>query len=334
VSASGDVDFSEIRGSALARNWRELLALVADITLRPALMPQEIERERRAVLAAIRSRADQPFQRALEALQERLYGSHPYALPALGRADVVSRLSREDLIRHYRRHYRAGRTVVSVSGQVTGAEALEEVSRLFSAMPPGEGEAAPATPAPLARGERAVVSHPAAQAQVLAGALGPPIGDPDYAAMKVLAATLGGGMAGRLFREIRDSRGLAYATGAFYPSRADRGMLVAYLGTAPANATRAEEAMREEVTRLAREPLRPGEVARAKAYLLGQFALDRRTNARLAWYQAFFESAGVGYDFAERYVRAVEAVTPADLERVARTYLASPTVVRLEPPAR
>jgi zinc protease len=86
-----------------------------------------------------------------------------------------------------------------------------------------------------------------------------------------------------------------------------------------------------ELERLRREPLSPSELARAKGYLLGQFAMDRRTNARLTWYDGFFESLGVGPDFAERYERAVEAVTIADVQRVAQTYLATPTVVRLGP---
>jgi len=144
VSASAETDFSEIRGSALARHWRELLELVADIALRPALAASEIEGERRVVLSAIRSRTDQPFQRALETLMEQVYGGHPYALPSLGRREVVARLGREDLLEHYRQHYRAGRTVVSVSGQVAAREVAAEIARLFASMPAGEGEAAAA----------------------------------------------------------------------------------------------------------------------------------------------------------------------------------------------
>ncbi|MBI2524951.1 MAG: insulinase family protein [Candidatus Rokubacteria bacterium] len=334
VSASADMDFSEIGGSALARHWRALLDLVADVALQPALATTEIEGERRLVLSTIRTRADQPFQRALEVLRERLYGSHPYALPSLGRPEVVARLDREALLEHHRRYYRAGRTVVSVSGQLSAPEVAAEIARLFAAMPPGEGEAAAPSPVASVRAERAIVRHAAAQAQVLAGVLAPPMDHGDYAAVKVLSTALGGGMAGRLFTELRDRQGLAYSTGAFYPSRAGRGMLVAYLGTAPGNAEKAEEGMRMEIARLGQERLSAAEVSRAKAYLLGQFALDRRTNARLAWYQAFFEAAGVGHDFAERYARAVEAVTADDLQRVARVYLAAPTVVSLRPPGQ
>ena len=74
------------------------------------------------------------------------------------------------------------------------------------------------------------------------------------------------------------------------------------------------------------------ELARAKGYLLGRYAMDRRTNERLAWYLAFYEVEGVGRAYPDRYRARVEAVTAADVQRVARTYLASPTTVILGPP--
>jgi zinc protease len=334
ISASGDIDTSEVRGAALARHWRRLLELLADVTLRPVLPESEIEAERRSVQSALKSRADQPFQRAYDTMMERVYGPHSYSLPVLGRGEVVARLDRAALLDHYRTFYRAGRAVVSVSGDVSAREVIAEVRRLFAEMPAGEGTGADRTVAPASAAGRDLVIHPAAQAQVMVAFLGPGIAHRDYAAMKVLSVALGGGMAGRLFAELRDKQGLAYSTGAINPSRVDAGVLVAYLGTAPANADRAEEGMLRELGRLARERVSPDELARAKAYLLGQFHLDRRTNARLAWYQAFFEATGVGYDFAERYVKAVEKVTADDLLRVAQTYLSTPAIVSLRPAAR
>ena len=334
ISASGDTDNSEIRGVALARHWRRLLDLLADVTLNPTLPESEIEAERRSALSALKSRADQPFQRAYDTMMGRVYGPHPYALRTLGRSEIVARLDRAALLDHYRAFYRAGRAVISVSGDVSTREVAAEVRRLFAEMPAGEGSVpAPAT-APTTAGGRELVNHPAAQAQVMVAFLGPSIAHQDYAAVKVLSVALGGGMAGRLFTELRDKQGLAYSTGAINPSRVDASVLVAYLGTAPANADRAEEGMLRELARLAAERVSPEELARAKSYLMGQFNLDRRTNARLAWYQAFFESAGVGYDFADRYVKAVEKVTADDLMRVARTYLSTPAIVSLRPPPR
>jgi zinc protease len=334
VSASGDVDYSEIRGAALGRHWRELLALMADVGLRPALAPEEVDNERRAVASGLRNRLDQPFPFAYDALMTRLFPSHPYGVPVLGRPESIARLDRDALQDHYRRFYRGGRMVVSVSGDVRASEVAGEVSLLFAGIPSGDSGPEAPMPVAVAALDRLVVTRPAAQAQIMMGFLAPPIGHSDYAAVKVLQTALGGGMAGRLFAELRDRQGLAYSTGAMFPARISQGFLVAHIGTAPPNAQRSEEGMTQQIERVGTERLSQAELARAKRYLLGQFDLDRRTNARLAWYAAFFEISRVGQDFAEAYGRSVEAVTVDDLLRVARTYLSAPTVVRLEPSPR
>jgi predicted Zn-dependent peptidase len=186
LNASGDVDYSEIRGTALGRYWRALLALMADVALNPALPPEEIDNERRAVASGLRNRRDQPFQFTYDALLARLFPGHPYGVHLLGREEVVARVDREALLAHYRRFYRGGRMVVSVSGEVRTAEVAAEVGRLFATVPPGDVGADPPLPAAVAALDRAVLVRPAAQAQILMGFLAPPIGHPDYAVVKVL----------------------------------------------------------------------------------------------------------------------------------------------------
>jgi predicted Zn-dependent peptidase len=334
ISASADVDFSELRGTALARNWKKMLELMADVALRPTLPDAEIDGERKAMLTALRSRQDQPFPLAMDTVMSRVYGDHPYGRPVLGRPAALQRIDRAALVAYHQRFYRAPRMILAVSGDVSAREVMAEVARRFATAAGGEGEPEPTLPAAVARADRTVLVRPAAQAQVLVAFLAPPTSHPDYAAVKVLTTALGGGMAGRLFTEVRDKQGLAYSTGGAYPSRLGPGVLYMQLGTAPANQARAEAAMLGELERIRRDPVNPGELNRAKAYLLGQFALDRRTNARLAWYDAFFEVLGAGPDFADRYARDVEAVTADDLLRVARTYLAAPTIVTLGPTAQ
>jgi predicted Zn-dependent peptidase len=150
--------------------------------------------------------------------------------------------------------------------------------------------------------------------------------------VKVLSTILGGGMAGRLFVELRDRRGLAYTAASFYDPLREPAALIFYLGTAPENATKAEAGLRQEIERVRRTAVSDGELRRAKNYLLGRYEMDRRTNARQAWHAAFYTVEGVGQDYPARYARAVEAVSAADVSRVARTYLTTLTTVVLEPP--
>lgn len=331
LDASGDVEYTEVRGAALARNWEALLGLVAEVALRPTFPNEEIERERRLIQSALQTRGDTPFQRAFDAMLQDLYGAHPYAWPSAGRRESIERIDRAALQAHYAAIYRPDRMVLAVSGHVPGDRVLRVAERLFRATPPA---AAPVTAGPVAatpRGDRRVVERPVQQAQVLVGYLGPSLTEPDYPAVRVLATVLGGGMSGRLFTELRDKRGLAYSVGVLSSFRSGPS-LVTYMGTAPASAEAAEAGVLSEIDRIRVEQVSERELARGKAFLLGNLAMDRRTNARHAWYLAFFEVIGAGWDFPERFERAVEAVTVADLARVAGRYLTRPTVVVLKPP--
>jgi len=332
LDAVGDVEYGEVNGTALARNWEPLLRLVAEVALRPTLPAEEVERERRLILSAIQSRGDTPFQRAFDSVLNDLYGPHPYAWPSVGRRESVERISRDMLRAHYGAVYRPDRMVLAVSGHVPAAKVMRAAARLFKDLPAAAATPRPGAPEATPRGGRRLVERPVQQAQVLVGYLGPSLLQPDYAATRVLATVLGGGMSGRLFRELRDQRGLAYSVGMLGSFRTGPSFLVSYLGTAPPNAEAAETGMLGEIDRVRGEPVTERELARAKAYLLGNLAMDRRTNARHTWYMAFFEVIGAGWDFPERYARAVEAVTADDVARVARRYLTQPTVIVLQPP--
>ena len=332
LDASGDVEYGEVRGTALARSWEPLLRLMAEVALRPTLPPDEIERERRLIQSALQTRGDTPFQRALDSVLRDLYGPHPYAWPSVGRRESIERIGRDALQAHYAAIYRPDRMVLAVSGNVPGDKVMRAAERLFRDMPrppaPMNVSAVEARP----RAERRLVERPVQQAQVLVGYLGPSLVDPDYAAVRVLGTVLGGGMSGRLFRELRDRRGLAYSVGVLGSFRTGPSFLVTYLGTAPPNAEAAEAGVLAEIERVRGEAITEGELARAKAFLLGNLAMDRRTSASHAWYMAFFEVIGAGWDFPDRYARAVDAVTIADVARVAQRYLTRPTVVVLQPP--
>jgi len=331
LDANGEVETAEVHGQALARHWETLLTLIAEVALQPSLPPDEIEKERRLLLARIRSRAEAPFSFSFDAVLRGLYGTNPYGRNQLGSKESLERLTRDDLLAHYRAIYRPDRMVLAVSGRVEGKRVVKTAERLFGKM----ARSAPDTQAALAvaepPGERQVITRPAAQAQILAAYLGPGLSEPLYPAVKVLGAALGGGMAGRLFVELRDRRGLAYSTAVMTPYRTGPIFFVAYIGTAPASAAAAEAGMLRELERVREAPINGDELSRAKAYVRGQLAMDRRTNARLAWYMAFFETVGAGWDFPDRYARAIDAVTAEDVARAAERYLTRPTIVVLQP---
>ena len=335
ITAAGDVDYSGIQSAALARFWRELLEITAELALQPRLAAEEVDRERDWLLSRVQRRQDNAPARAFDELYARLYGSHPYALPNLGTAASLARIDHAAIVAWYRAFYRPERMTLAVSGQVAAAEVVAEARRLFGGLPGTAAPPDPVRPAPRAAAGRTVVVAPAQQTQILVGGLAPALDDPDHAAVKVLSTILGGGMAGRLFVELRDRSALAYTATSYYDPVKERGALVLYLGTAPTASAQAEQALLREVQKIRDVPVSDDELARAKGYLLGRYAMDRRTNERIAWHLAFEEIEGVGRAHPDRLRRQVEAVTSADIQRVARTYLANPTTLILGPsPAR
>ena len=331
ISASGEVDYSEIRASALARFWRELLGLTAELALTPRLAPEDVDRERDWVLSRIQRRLDNAPARAFDEFYALLYLPHPYGLPALGTRAALPRFTHADVVARYREFFRPERMVLAVSGQVSAGEVLAEATRLFGAMPSAAAAGEPSNPPPPRGGNRRVIEQAAQQTQILVGGLAPSLDQPDHAAVKVLSTVLGGGMAGRLFVELRDKRALAYTATTFYEPVRGPGALILYLGTTPETAGQAEQALRAEVERIQREAVPDAELRRAKQFLLGRYAMDRRTNERQAWYLAFYDIERVGADYPARYRKAIEAVSADDVRRAARTYLATPTTVVLGP---
>jgi len=333
IDAYGDADYSEIAATALARNWMPMLELVADVALRPTIPDGTVSPVRDFLLRQIRNRGDKPFDVGVDQTRVALFGAdHPYAWDPLGRRESVERLTRDALLAHYRRHYTPEQMVLAVSGDVKAAEVFAQVQRLFASMPPGTAQQRPLpAPAPMSAG-REVFIVPGAQAQIFMAAQAPAFSHPDYAPLKVMTALLGGGMASRLFSDLRDQQALAYTTGAQYPPRMDTSGFAAILGTAPANVPKAEAALREHLIRIQDEPASEEEVAVARSYVVGSQAMDRRTNARQAWYLAAGELAGLPPDFFDVYAANVRKVTPADVQRVARKYLGVMRVVVVQPP--
>ena len=331
ISAYGEADYAEIRASALARFWRELLALTAELALEPRLAPEEVDRERDWLLSRIQRRLDNAPSRAFDELYALLYLPHPYGVPALGTRTSLPKLDHAAIVARYREFFRPDSMVLAMSGQVNADEVLAEVQRLFGAMPAGGGAGEPSNPKPSQSARRRVIEQAAQQTQILVAGLAPPLDHPDHAKVKVLSTILGGGMAGRLFAELRDKRALAYTATSYYEPVRETGALVLYLGTTPETAAQAEKALLDEVARIKRERVSDEELRRAQRFLLGRYAMDRRTNERQAWYLAFYDIERVGASFPSRYKLAVEGVTASDVQRAAQTYLGTLTTVVLGP---
>ena len=255
--------------------------VLSDLVRYPLLRTEDLALEQDVVLEEISMVEDTPEDWVFDLHADALWMGHPYGRPILGTRDTVSALTSEGLRELHRARYGAANLVVAAVGSLDHQELLEQVRLRFGDLESGEAAPAVSVPPAAAAGTRRW-DREGAQTHVVLGGPAPTYGDPRRHAVVLLSQALGGGMSSRLFQRVREERGLAYAVYSFHAFHATAGVLGVYLGTRPAALEEAMEAVRAEMTALAREGLPADELARARAQVKGHLTLAlESTSARL-----------------------------------------------------
>jgi zinc protease len=300
----------------------QVLSLYLDVLLNPAFAPDEVERAKTEFIREIRAQADQNFSVIYNNFQSALYGAHPYG--RFPTPEGIARITRDDIVQFYKKYYVPNNMTIVAVGAFDRA-LLEALLRAKLQELPTGSEDLPLKPQPislaLTENKRVEATKRSNLTWLIVGYPAPPVASPDYPAMKLLNAILGGGMSSRLFSELRDKRGLAYSTGSFYPSRAEESHLVTYIIALPDNAATAQQGIGEIIKDIQEHGVPQDELERAKSYVIGNYRIDHETTERRAWYLGWYETLGVGYQMDAKYPELIQAVTSDDIKRVAQKYL-------------
>lgn len=326
-------DHTSYQAHVLDQDLPLALDVLTDLVRRPLLRDEDLALERNVVLEEINGVADTPDDLVHELFGATLYPEHPYGWPILGTADTVSALQVEHLRATHARGYYPGNCVIAVAGNVDHHEVLAELERLgwFAGEP--QSAMAPVSPTTARRGVRETVHRDLQQVHAVLGIDTIPVKDPRRWTMATISTALGGGMSSRLFQRVREELGLCYAVFAWHSTYRSGGVFAVYVGTQPATADRAVEAIDAELARVAREGLPAADLADAQGQLKGQLmlALESTTSrmGRLASHVLHDEP----YRPLDEVLRLVDAVTPADTAELASAFLAPEqmTAVRLGP---
>jgi zinc protease len=302
-----------------SESFADVLELFAETLLTPAFSEEEIERERRDTLAALARREDRLGVRVFDLFTSAHWQQHPYRLPLPGSPETVTRFAREDLVAHHDRLIRADNLVIAVVGDVDPDEAAARVQRHFAELPAGsriEAELPPLEPAPRAI-RSAVERKDRAQAHLVIGFRGLDVHDPDRHVLEVLCQILSG-QGGRLFLQLRDRQSLAYSVGATNVEGLAPGFFVVSIATAPEKLDEAQAGILTELHRTLDAAPQSGELERARAFLLGSFAIERQRSSTRALQLALDARYGLAGDFDALYPQRIRAVSADDVLRVAR----------------
>ena len=311
-----------VSAEVLRRDLGQGLELLADILREPTFEPDELEKKRADLLAALKHEDDDLFRVAFTLCAQRLFPDHPYGLRVLGTPESVSQLTRDDLLRWHRRYAIPNNLVLAIVGDVEADNIYQTVNRLF-----GSWQTAPLDLPPQGRSIRSVVNGPVIcqrhkeQTHIIVGMRGISLHHPDRYALRVLESILAS-QGGRLFVELREKQSLAYTVTARSLEGLDPFIFFVYLATSPEKTEVALDGIREELLRVREQGATAQEVERAKRYLVGNYEIEVQRNSALAAMLAFDERYGLGCHEVESYTQNIMAITPEMVQHVARTYLA------------
>lgn len=340
VSASAGQDFIKVSMQCINDDFAPTLAIAADVMKNPVFPVEELETERRKVLAGIRMTEDQPGALASRRFRRELFGTHPYGRPVEGEPATVASMQTPDLMARHRAVFVPSNMVFAVVGNVGFEETRRLVATHFGYSSPPREERYKVNKIIAPNSNQVTIEKDTEQAFIVMGHLICPAGHPDEPALEVAAAILGSGMSSRLFRELRDKRGLAYAIGASTTFLQDQGVMAVYMGTAPSNIppdpqspryTGARGGIWAEIEKLQTSPASDDEIERAKNYIAGEYVREHERNASRAGYLAYWYITGRGVEYDTRYLDDIRAVTARDIMRVANKYFLDPTVVVVGP---
>ena len=300
----------------LADHLPQAAEVLSDLVRNPLLAESDLEREKEVVGEEIAGVEDTPDDLVFELHGDRMWRGHPYGYSILGTRDTVGAITREDLAALHRTSYVGTNLVVAAAGCVEHDAFVDLAGEWFGEIEAGCGAPAVADPGEIRPGTDRV-ARDSSQVHIVLGRDTPGHAHQDRYALILLSAALGGGMSSRLFQRVREELGLAYSVYAYQSFYARAGVLGIYVGTRPAWAPAALDAVREVCHDLATAGLPPDELARIKEQVKGQMMLSLEAPGTRLHRLAGFALHGEPFAGLDEVQGMIDAVSGCDIVRVA-----------------
>jgi predicted Zn-dependent peptidase len=316
-AATGE-EYTVLYARFLPEHLGRALDLMSDMVLRPTLA--DLEREREVIVEEIRMYEDRPDQMADEYLSGLIFHDDPLGRPIIGSAETVRGVDHDTLRTFHRSTYTAPNVLVVAAGKLDRGELEGMVEKKFSGLPSGEPFVREVNARPPE--SRFFYKHKETeQYHVSLGSLGIPARSEDRYAMAALNNVLGGGMSSRLFQEVREKRGLAYAVYSYHQGYSDAGAIKTYVGSTTGNVEEAVRVISEQLQRIQEGPVADEELDRTKQQLKSSTLLALESTAARMNRVGRSVITGVELLTPEEISERIEAVTAEDLGRLARKHL-------------
>ncbi len=313
VNAATGKETTHLHARFLDEHTEEVFDLLAEMLLAPTY--PEVDSEREVVLEEIAMYEDEPQDRVHDVLAAAVFGEHPLGRRVLGEADVIASIPIPDIDAYHGARYTGANIVVGAAGHVDHGRIVELSERLVSPVAGGNGAPPATTAGPDPR--LCFYEKDTEQYHICFGAPGITRADERRYALAVLDSIFGGSSSSRLFREVREKRGLAYAVGSYSEQYTDSGLIASYVGTREENVEEACSIIGAELSRLRSEPVSGEELVRAKESVKGRLVLSSESTAARMTRISRATLFDLPIDSLDEMLAKVDAVTVDDLTALA-----------------
>jgi zinc protease len=326
-------DYAEVHATAIDRHVDVALEVLADVLVNPAFDETRLLEAQGRAHEDLESETSDPFARNFRMATEMLFGDHPYAFPVAGTNDGIDRVTRDDVVRFYSDSYITGNTVIAVVGRFSEDHVVSRLSELLSDYPEGRPSARVFPNVRSTGPQKKLVYRDTPESYAVLGFLAPPIGSDEFVALRVANEILGDGEWSRLGTTLgAPEAAFASRSGSVFFAGLEQGTLMVYASTDDVDKT--TRIMNDEIARLKTEPVSEDEIEVARNRLVGRLLIKGQANLVRAARYAFYELAGLGADYDDRYLREVDRVDARDVQAAASRYLNAPATVIVEPGKR
>ena len=320
VSSDVASDYSDIGMTVLDSNADRAASILSDLILNPVFSQDEIDKEKANLLAGIKARKDRIFSFSDDIFIKTFYKNHPYSWPESGTESSVKNISKKDIERWHNKYYSSGNMTIIVFGNISLKNTKKICINYFGTIKNADTGS---KLKPLKSPKHEAVKRSSdkfQQAFLMIGFAAPSVDSTDYPTLKVINSVLGGRMTGKLFMELREKMSLAYEVSSFYTSRKQLSRYVIYIGLKKENIPSARKRIFEILSDLKENGISDSELKDTRNFIKGTYLLDHQTLARKAWYAGWWQVMGKTYDYDEKYLENLMAVSRNDIKRIANKY--------------
>lgn len=319
ISFNGDRDLVNGRAKTLTRHIDATAELLRVATCEPSLEAAAIDRVRAQMSSAIRRDAKDPDALASRAWRDAAFPGHPYGQPTRGTLESLASITRDDLVAMHRATVTRETLKIAVVGAIDAERLRTILDRVFGALP-ARSTLQPIADVVLPPGQRRlVIDLDVPQATLRFGTDGIARLDPDHMAAVVVNHILGGGIfAARLFREVREKRGLAYSIHTQLSTFDHTALFSGGTSTKNERAAESLAVIEAEIASMAADGPTEDELDKAKKYLTGSYALRFDSSLKIASQLVHLQTEDLGVEYLDERNAMIEAVTLEDARRVAK----------------